>query len=61
MHWNDNWSPAGLVFCRQVLEPGDEEWLFSGMEHHSNIVPWQEACEDRGKELVYAYLEDDVG
>lgn len=34
-------------FCKQHLKPGDEV-LISEMEHHSNIVPWQMACEDRG-------------
>ena len=27
-------------FCKQYLRPGDEI-IVSGMEHHSNIVPWQ--------------------
>ncbi len=32
------------------LGPGDEV-LISGMEHHSNIVPWQLLCEERGCRL----------
>lgn len=32
---------------RKFLEPGDEV-LISTMEHHSNIVPWQMICEERG-------------
>jgi len=32
---------------RKNLNPGDEV-LISGMEHHSNIVPWQLICEERG-------------
>lgn len=28
------------------------------MEHHSNILPWQEACRKTGAKLVYAYLKD---
>ena len=31
-------------------EPGDEV-LSSTLEHHSNIVPWQMICEERGAEL----------
>jgi cysteine desulfurase/selenocysteine lyase len=35
---------------RANLTPGDEV-LVSAMEHHSNIVPWQLACEERGARL----------
>ena len=34
----------------ETLEPGDEI-LISGMEHHSNIVPWQMLCERKGTVL----------
>lgn len=44
-------------FAEQVLEPGDEV-LISIMEHHSNIIPWQEACRKTGAKLVYAYVKD---
>ena len=44
-------------FAEQVLEPGDEV-IISIMEHHSNIIPWQEACKKTGAKLVYAYLKD---
>lgn len=44
-------------FAEQVLEPGDEV-VISIMEHHSNIIPWQEACKKVGAKLVYAYLKD---
>lgn len=37
-------------FCKQYLKAGDEV-LISGMEHHSNLVPWQIACEDHGATL----------
>lgn len=32
---------------RLLLTPGDEV-LITEMEHHSNIVPWQMVCEERG-------------
>lgn len=32
---------------RQELRAGDEV-IISGMEHHSNIVPWQMICEEKG-------------
>ena len=41
----------------EILEEGDEV-LISIMEHHSNILPWQEACRKTGAKLVYAYLKD---
>ena len=33
-------------FAKKFLNKGDEI-VISGMEHHSNIVPWQMACEER--------------
>jgi len=33
-------------FCRKFVSKGDEI-IVSEMEHHSNIVPWQMACEER--------------
>ncbi|PRY14232.1 cysteine desulfurase/selenocysteine lyase [Pontibacter ummariensis] len=37
-------------FGRKFLKAGDSI-MISAMEHHSNIVPWQMACEDRGARL----------
>lgn len=37
-------------FAQKFLKKGDEI-LVSAMEHHSNIVPWQMACEERGARL----------
>lgn len=34
-------------FGKAFLQPGDEV-LISAMEHHSNIIPWQLICEERG-------------
>lgn len=34
-------------YGRHFLKSGDEI-LISGMEHHSNIVPWQLLCEEKG-------------
>lgn len=44
-------------YAESVLQPGDEV-LISVMEHHSNIIPWQEACKKTGARLMYAYLKD---
>jgi cysteine desulfurase/selenocysteine lyase len=38
------------TFGRANLHKGDEV-LISAMEHHSNIVPWQMICEERGAVL----------
>src|SRR5262245_52065122 len=37
-------------FGKAFLKPGDEV-IISEIEHHSNIVSWQIACEDRGSIL----------
>lgn len=45
-------------FGKAMLKAGDEV-LVTGMEHHSNIVPWQLACEAAGAHLkVVPILED---
>jgi cysteine desulfurase/selenocysteine lyase len=36
----------------------DDEVLITGMEHHSNIVPWQMLCEEKGARLRVAPLDD---
>lgn len=41
-----------------LLNEGDEV-LISGMEHHSNIVPWQMACERSGAKLKVVPVLDD--
>ena len=56
-----------IVFCRNtsealnivaksfgasVLKPGDEVCI-SIMEHHSNLIPWQQVCRATGASLVY--------
>jgi cysteine desulfurase/selenocysteine lyase len=37
-------------YARPLLAPGDEI-LISAMEHHSNIVPWQIICQEKGARL----------
>lgn len=37
-------------FVRPKLGPGDEI-LISGLEHHANIVPWQQVCQQTGATL----------
>ena len=45
-------------FVRPRLEAGDEV-LISHLEHHSNIVPWQLVCEERGATLKVIPIDDD--
>ena len=45
-------------FAPLVLEPGDEVAI-TIMEHHSNLIPWQQACRAAGATLVYLYPEQD--
>lgn len=45
-------------FGRQFLKARDEI-IVSGMEHHSNIVPWQLACEQAGASLKVIPFSDE--
>jgi cysteine desulfurase/selenocysteine lyase len=45
-------------FARDFLKAGDEV-LITGLEHHSNIVPWQLACEKTGAKLVVVPITDE--
>jgi len=46
------------AYGRKFLEPGDEV-IISEMEHHSNIVPWQMICQERGAKLKVIPIDDD--
>jgi cysteine desulfurase/selenocysteine lyase len=65
-------SPAEVVFTRgtteainlvaqswgrSTLRPGDEV-LVTGMEHHSNLVPWQLVCQQTGASLRAVPITD---
>jgi cysteine desulfurase/selenocysteine lyase len=45
-----SWGPAHVG-------PGDEI-LITGLEHHSNLIPWQRLCAERGAALRVAPLDD---
>ena len=62
-----------IIFCRNasealnivassyggsVLGAGDEVCI-TIMEHHSNLIPWQQVCERTGAKLVYMYVGED--
>ena len=42
---------------RTNLKPGDEI-IIAGLEHHSNIVPWQIVCEETGARLRVIPIND---
>jgi cysteine desulfurase/selenocysteine lyase len=44
-------------FARAILKQGDEI-ILSTLEHHSNIVPWQLACQLTGATIKVAPIKD---
>lgn len=46
----DSINTVATAFSQKFLSSGDEIWI-SALEHHSNIVPWQMACERTGAAL----------
>jgi cysteine desulfurase / selenocysteine lyase len=46
------------TFGARRVGPGDEV-VVTAMEHHSNIVPWQMLCQERGAKLVVAPVSDE--
>ena len=44
-------------YARQHLEEGDEI-IISTMEHHSNIIPWQVLCQEKGAHLRVIPISD---
>ncbi len=61
-----------VVFCRNTsealnlvaktygmanLKEGDEVCI-TIMEHHSNLIPWQQACRATGAKLIYLYPDE---
>ena len=49
---------VAATYGRKFLKEGDEV-LISAMEHHSNIVPWQMLCEERGCTLKVIPMTDE--
>jgi cysteine desulfurase/selenocysteine lyase len=45
-------------YARQVLREGDEI-VITPMEHHSNLIPWQQAAKATGATLKYIPLQPD--
>ena len=53
----DGINLVAQTYGRTQLKPGDEI-LITGMEHHSNIVPWQLLCQQMGAVLRAAPLDE---
>ncbi|HEX4810186.1 MAG TPA: cysteine desulfurase [Bryobacteraceae bacterium] len=45
------------TYGRQKINAGDEV-LISGLEHHSNIVPWQMLCNEKQARLRVVHIDD---
>lgn len=45
-------------FAPLVLNDGDEVAI-TIMEHHSNLIPWQQVCRAKGAKLVYLYPNEE--
>jgi cysteine desulfurase/selenocysteine lyase len=54
----DSINLVANTFGRKFIGQGDEI-LISAMEHHSNIVPWQMLCEEKGAVLKVIPMDDD--
>ena len=53
----DGINLVAQTFGRQNVGPGDEI-IVSNLEHHSNIVPWQMLCEEKGAQLRVVPIDD---
>ncbi|MBS2970428.1 cysteine desulfurase [Metabacillus sp. KIGAM252] len=49
---------VALSYARANLQPGDEI-VITHMEHHANIIPWQQAAKATGAQLKYIPLQED--
>jgi cysteine desulfurase / selenocysteine lyase len=47
-----------FTWAREHVESGDTVAI-TRMEHHSNVVPWQLLCEEKGARLAYIELDGD--
>jgi len=48
---------VAATFARKFLKEGDAV-LITAMEHHSNIVPWQLVCEEKGATLEVIAIDE---
>jgi cysteine desulfurase/selenocysteine lyase len=55
----DSLNALAFSFGEAFIHEGDEI-IVSGLEHHSNIVPWQMLCERKKAVLRHIPLQDDL-
>ena len=55
----DSLNALAFSFGEAFIREGDEI-IVSGLEHHSNIVPWQMLCERKKAVLKHIQLRDDL-
>ena len=48
---------VAATYGKMKIKSGDEV-LITGLEHHSNIVPWQMICEEKGANLRVVPIDD---
>jgi cysteine desulfurase/selenocysteine lyase len=67
------WSPEGVVFTRGTTEAinliassygranvrAGDTVVVTAMDHHSNLVPWQILCEEKGATVVMVEITED--
>lgn len=46
----DSINLVACAWARRQLRPADRVWV-TRLEHHSNFLPWQKICRERGAEL----------
>ena len=49
---------VAYAYARNFLKEGDEV-ITTIAEHHSDMIPWQQACKATGAHLTYLYCEKD--
>jgi cysteine desulfurase / selenocysteine lyase len=67
------WAPEGVVFTRGTTEAinlvassygranvrGGDTVVVTAMDHHSNLVPWQILCQEKGAAVTMVEITDD--
>ena len=53
---SESLNVVAQAFAPTVLSEGDEVCI-TIMEHHSNMIPWQQVCKRCGAKLVYLYCD----
>ena len=67
------WSPEGVIFTRGTTEAvnlvaaaygranvrAGDTVVITAMDHHSNVVPWQMLCEEKGAVIRMVEITDD--